>query len=127
MYVRVCLTEEDRLRIAVGSAGEKPPAQLPNLLPQRRPLVHQTYELRVHLAQEPVDRFLLVTAPPEPRHRKRRGSHILGSQPVLLVEPCCSQGSLHPLVLCPLLLHAVLLVEPCCSQDSLQPKSSICI
>src|SRR5215813_8073715 len=127
MHVRVCLTEQDRLWIVVGSPGEKPPAQLPNFLPQRRPLVHQAHELSVHLAQEPVDRFLLVTAPPQPRQGERRGLHILGSQPVLLVEPCCRQGSLHPLVLCPLLLHAVLLVEPCCSQDSLQPKSSICI
>jgi hypothetical protein len=127
MYVRVCLTEQDRLWIAVVSSGEKPPAQLLNLLPQRRPLVHQTHELGVHLAQEPVYRFLLITAPPQPRQGKRRGPHILRSQPVLLVEPCCSQGSLHALVLCPLLLHAVLLVEPCCSQDSLHPKSSICI
>src|SRR5215467_6127806 len=94
MYMRVCLTEQDRLWIAVVSPSEKPPAQLPDLLPQRRPLVHQAHELGVHLAQEPVDRLLLVTAPPQPRQGKGRGPQILGGQPVLLVEPCCGQGSL---------------------------------
>ena len=96
MYVRICLTEEHRVRIAVGCSGENPLAESLNFLPQRRPLVHQAHELAVHPAQEPLDAFLLVTTPPQPRQGKRHGLQLLGSQPVLLVVPCDGQGSLHP-------------------------------
>src|SRR6266487_389609 len=77
MYVRICLSEQ-------------------HLLPQGRPLVDQTHELGVHHAQELLDRLLLVTAPPQPRQGKRHGLQLFESQPVLLVEPRCCQGSLHP-------------------------------
>jgi hypothetical protein len=66
MYVRISLPEQHRVRIAVGFSGENPPTQSLNFLPQGRPLVHQAHELAVHRVQELPDRFLLVTAPPQP-------------------------------------------------------------
>src|SRR6266498_5339510 len=101
MYVRICLTEQHLLRIAVGFSDENPPAQSLNFLPQRRPLVHQTLELGVHHAQELLDRLLLVTAPPQPRQRKRHGLQLLESQS----EEHTSELQSRPHLVCRLLLE----------------------